>query len=207
MTLLGMASTVLGLLLVATLGLIAIPFHVTARAELDASEADAALDVWWCWGLLGIRLLPSAEAEISIAGRVVHRRSIERTGDVGKAESQRETQSQAKKSRSNTRVLIEHRETILHISKRVAAALEPDAAIWGHIGLSQPEQTALLDFILRELDSIVPGIEIDIGANYIEESILLEGVLRVFVWPARLVVVGIELVSQRDTRQLIQALR
>jgi hypothetical protein len=179
---------------------IAIPFHVAARAALDDADFDGALHIQWCWGLLRVWVLPGAEVEVSLAGRVVHRRSLERSrvkkGHTGK-----------KKSGPSFGVFLEHWGTLAHIVKRLFDALSPDAAIWGRVGLSRPDHTAYLHLALRELDAAIPGVAIDIDADFVERSTLLRGVVNVFVWPVQLIALAIELVSRRDTRRLIQALR
>ncbi len=196
-----MTSVVVGLLALigALVGmLILIPFHVAAHAKLDDYEADGALDIWWCWGLVGIRVLPSSEIEITLAGHLIQRRPIELSG---------QKKEKPEKGRPDPRVFIEHRTTILHILNRFTAALEPDATIWGNVGLDRPEHTAYLNVFLNELDAALPGVLIDVSPNYIEPSVLLRGVIRAFIWPARLAAVAIALISERETRQLLQALR
>ena len=203
MTLLSSMLLGIGILLAGiVLSLIVIPIHIVAEAELDDFDANGVVELWWCWGLVGLRLLPSAEAEVTLLGRIVHRRSLKASKS-----GERKEKKKKKRQRADPKVFFEHRETVLHILKRFTTALEPDAVIWGHIGLGSPDHTAYLNFILRELAAAAPRIQLDIAPNYVDQSILIRGVLRVFVWPAQLIGVAVELIARRETRQLIQALR
>jgi hypothetical protein len=187
--LLGIAALPIAILL--------LPFQLDVHAEMEDSEAAAALDVEWCWGALGLRVDAGKQAEVRVFDRRVHRFEL----------SLPERKPGPKKPLPKPSVFVENRGLLLELLGKLNGLVQLRARVWGSVGLGRPDRTAYLATSLAELDAALPGLEIDVGPNYVEQSVLLWGSLSAFVWPIDLLTLAAEIALRRDTRQLLQALR
>lgn len=185
--------------------LVVVPARVTAFGDLEDEEADARAELLWGAGLLGARIDTERSLELLAFGRVVHRRTI----DAGDRDDRKKAKEKKEKKdrRPELGTLYEERITILEILRRLVAALRVRARIRGSVGLERPDHTAYLALLLEQLAAALPGVEIDVGPDYLEQSVRLEASVDALIWPAELLIVSGGLLLQPKTRRLVRALR
>lgn len=215
-----------GLLLLFSL----LPVHVSADGEANVVLIDGEAEARWAWGLVSLRLTPERGAWVHLLGRPVRRLRFgegiytdedgdddgdAKDGDAkdGDEDSDAEAPEQADevhqpKSSGGRRGLgwaLHHRRALLRVVKRLYRAMGVRARLEGALGLDDPTETALLWGVLMQVQAWLPGLELAVRPDFLEEQLDLRGTLRGRIWLAHLLLIMAGQLLRADTRQMLRA--
>lgn len=209
---------VLGWTLLALLALlaliIALPLDLQARGEVD-SEAEeprlplaaaASLRGIWGWGLLSVGWGTEAGGEVRVLGVRVARFQ-------GGADDEKKKEKKAKKrakkkegmegKKYGPRWAMRHRHTMLSLLGRFVRALRLRLALGGALGLGDPADTVMLVELLRLAEQQLPGADLDIEVDYLDEILVLEGMVSGRIWLLHLAGIALWALRRRDVRLML----
>jgi len=190
------ALVTLGILIVV---LLLVPLELRAEGRIAEDALDGELRVGWGLGLLGIRLSSRRPSGITLCGGRVA--GLPRRVKPGEKEPPKER----RKSRRGTRWALQHRAGLQRALRRLGATLGLRLELSGRIGLGDPADTAVAAFILDVLERWMPGLHIDLGWDFLDEVLEVDGRGRARIWPVHLLGVGLALLLDGEVRSLLRA--
>jgi hypothetical protein len=208
---------VLAWILLAAVGLallvIAFPVHLRGRGAVHDGEPSGAVRVAWAFGLLAGELTPAGLA-FRVAGAPVYRAGFRellrrRKEAPERAEKDEDEEDHGREARQKGRgklsATLENRRILLAILKRFARALHLRLRVRGRVGLADPADTAVLAGLLPSLGQ-VPGVELDVELDWLDETLEGEVVGSARVWVPELLWVAALLLLRREHRAAVRAL-
>ena len=197
-----------GLLLLSLL----LPVHVNADGQANIVLIDGEAEARWAWGLLSLRLTPERGAWVHLLGRPVRRlrrgsSSTDQGGDDDEAKPQDEdtTRPRSGGGRRGRGWFLYHRQALLRVVKRLYHAMGVRARLEGALGLDDPTDTAVVWGVLMQVQAWLPGLELAVRPDFMDEQLDLRGTLRGRIWLAHLLVIMAGQLLRADTRQMLRA--
>ena len=214
LTILAWIGIVIGSVLLLVL---VVPAHARAAVSIEDEDVEASAQVDWGWGLFALRWSIDSGAAVHLFGlRVIKVRADasdedderERKAEKKRKKQQRRQAKRNKKSRRGLRWFTEHRQALLRLAGRIMRALGLRGRLWLRVGLEDPANTAVLVQLLALLDRAVPGLELWIEPDYLEETLEANGSAELGVWLLGLVGIALAgLLFDRQTRALLKPVR
>jgi hypothetical protein len=207
------ASLLTGLLLAlgALLALLLLaPFHLRAEGAVGEDGAAGALQVRWGPGLAAVRLSSTAGLEAWIFGLplpglgAAMRRLRRRKPSPRKEPRPAKKQPRTPKERAPRRALLGHRRSLATMAARLARPLRLRARISGRLGTGDPADTAALAGLCRAVERL-PGVELRLELDWIDEVVELEGALSARIWIVHLLGAALSLLPSREHRAALRA--
>lgn len=215
LTILAWIGIVIGVVLLLVL---IMPVHAQAAGRIGEDELDASARLGWGWGLFALRWSTASGAALYLLGlrvvRVQHDASKKDAKRARKAEKKRKKDERKKKRKDKKKSkrglgwLVEHRHTLLGLAGRLMRALGIRGRLWMRLGLDNPANTAALVQLLILLDRVVPGLELWVEPEYLEETLEADGNVEMRVWLLELMGIALaRLLFDRRTRALLKPVR
>lgn len=178
-------DVVLGLL-VALGVVIALVLLVPLSARVEGAIGDDVVD--WsarvAWGLVLVVWRADGEGMVlRVLGVPLVRR---RWGEARPERPRRRRRTEAAREprrRRGVRWLLRRRRLLAALVRRYVRTLHPRGRVAGVIGLSEPEQTATLQLVLRALEERLPAGAIEVEVDWVDEVVDVHGRLGGWVWP------------------------
>lgn len=206
-------------ILCALLGLLAavvlLPFRARAAGVVHDGEPSGAVAIDWGFGLLGVRLDTRRRVGLRLLWLPVARFRIRRKA-AGERERKRERVRGARPERTakerkerpavmrRLRAALAEREAFQRMAARLVAALHLRLRASGRLGIGDPADTATLFGLMAALRSL-PGVELDVELDWVDEVLELELEAAGRVWIAELIVVAVALLFARPNRRALRA--
>jgi hypothetical protein len=201
-----------------------LPVHVSADGEANVVLIDGEAEARWAWGLLSLRLTPERGAWVHLLGRPVRRlrrragsytdEDGDENGDEdGDEDGDAEAPEQAEEAdepqgsggRRGLGWALHHRRALLRVVKRLYRAMGVRARLEGALGLDDPTETAVLWGMLMQVQAWLPGLELAVRPDFMDEQLDLRGTLRGRIWLAHLLLIMAAQLLRADTRQMLRA--
>lgn len=205
----------LGIILATLLGLILlVPLSLRASGEVDGLEVDGRAVMSWGFGFLSVRIARGGGAFYFCGLRVARFEPDDEDDEKAqekkrkreeKKQRDKERRKEKKREKGPSRWGIRRLWAARHVFGRLLRTLHIRGWIGGVYGLGDPYETALTAQTLRVLNAVLPFVELDLEADYMDEALELEGELRARVWIIETAVVAVWLLARRDTRRLLMA--
>jgi len=97
-----------------------------------------------------------------------------------------------------------HKITDALASENIPHELIGGLAVLIHVEEADPAQTALLFVFIEEVGRTIPGCELDVEVDYLDEVVALEASLRAHLWLVQVLAVGIGMLLSREHRQAMR---
>lgn len=176
------ALAILGWVVVSLLGFLAalllVPFHLEAQGAVDDDGAAGRAQVRWGWWLVVLRA-DARGVRLRLLGLSVWRLRFERRRD----NPAKQKKIRRRRPRFSLRRLGQGR-TMLRLARVVWRAIPVTGSVTGTVGLSDPADTALLLQLARRWNG--RSARIALAPDWLDATLRLEGLLRVHLWPARI---------------------
>jgi hypothetical protein len=196
----------LGLLLLVLL----LPFRAGAFGSLHDGEPSGVARVDWGFGLLGVELDTGRRVGLRVAWLPVARFTMREKRE--KPESPPEKAKPGKKVKKKQakagaldrlRAALAERAAFRHIAARIVRAVHLRARASGRIGTGDPADAAAL-FALLQLLRELPGVELELELDWVEEALDLEVEVGARIWIAELLAVAALLLLERPNRRALR---
>jgi hypothetical protein len=207
-------------LLALTLGLVLVallfPLELRVEGAVRDGEPSGLAAASWGLGLAALEASPEGLA-LRLAGAPVWRRSwsalrrerrTERAAarpDERPAARERESAAPRGEGGGRFRAVLDHRRALLGMLARFAEALHLRLRVTGAVGLQDPADTAVLAQAL-ELLGRVPGVELALELDWLDETLEGEAVGSARIWAPELAGVAVALLFERANRAAVWAL-
>jgi len=188
-----------------------LPVHVSADGQANVVLIDGEAEARWAWGLVSLRLTPERGAWIHLLGRPVRRvrrrASAHREDEADEAPEQTGETPRRRDTggRRGLGWMLHHRHALLRVVKRLYRAMGVHARLEGALGLDDPAETATLWGLLMQMQGWLPGLELAVRPDFMDEQLDLRGTLRGRIWLAHLLVIVVGQLLRADTRQMLRA--
>lgn len=207
--LLGLLAVLAALLALVVL----VPFHAQAQGAIHGGSADGAIEIRWGAGLFALRLSSADGLAARLLGIPLPRfgarqgrpRSRSRRQDRRQRERGMREASRARKG-PRAGALLRHGGDLLRMAVRLARPLRLRVRIAGTVGTGDPADVALLAAIARAAGDL-PGVELDLGWDWVDEALELDGELSARIWVAHLLCAAAALFLRRENRAALRAVR
>ena len=107
--------------------------------------------------------------------------------------------------RRGLRWFLQHRCTLTRFLGRLYRAMGVRARLEGALGLDDPAETAVLWGALMQLQALLPGLELAVRPDFLDEELDLRGRLRGRAWLLHLLVVLVGQLLRADTRRMLRS--
>lgn len=188
------------IIIIGILILLIVPWRIRLNGWVDDQEGvaySASLD----WGLIVLTVTKTMGRafELSILGLPVTHFS-----EFPKATKKKKKK---KSSLAKASVMKRHRQTISHILGRTARAVILKGHLKGRIGLSDPADTAIIDFFLRLVRQPSEHFKLALTCVYDEEVVHIRANLRATLIIGHLLLTAGMLLLERPTRMMLRGFR
>jgi hypothetical protein len=207
--LLGLLAAVGALLALVVL----VPFHARAGGAVHGESAAGAAEVRWGPGLLALRLSSADGLTARLLGiplpRLWSRRGVRRSPGRRRGGPERERgrrEAPRARKRPGAGAVLRHRGALLRMAVRLARPLRLRVRIAGTVGTGDPADVALLAAIARAARDL-PGVELDLEWDWVDEALELDGELSARIWVAHLLCAAAALLLRRENRAALRAMR
>lgn len=203
---LAILSAVLGLVLLVVL----LPFRARAAGSVHDGAPAGEARVDWGLGLLSGSVDARRRVALRVAGIPVARFDLRTRGERGKKDRRRRRPrgERREEKRAGTparlRAALAEGEAFRGTAARLARALHLRARARGRVGTGDPADTAALGALVTALGTM-PGVELAIGLEWIEEALDLDLELAARIWIAELLVAAAPLLLVRRRRRALRA--
>jgi hypothetical protein len=214
MSALALLLSILLWIVLAALGLallvLAFPLDLRLRAAVQDGEPSGSARARWAFGLVTVVAALSG-LRVRVAGVPVWRAAWRELRGGEGAKDQKEPrrraakEPRAKKAGGRGRAFLDHRRTLLRMLARFARALHLRLRLRGTVGLGDPIHTARLAGAL-ELLGQVPGVELEVEVDWLDENLEGQAAGSVRVWVPELLAVAAALLFERANRVALRAL-
>jgi hypothetical protein len=182
--------------------LVAVPFHAQAVGSFHEAALDARAEIAWGWGALSLRVARGGPA-LHLFGLRLWRFSKRGRREENRREAKTGERSPTKKR--PLRALVEHRRALTSIAARFARALRLRLRVAGVVGAGDPADTALLSSAARLLGAL-PGVDLALQWDWIDEELEIELDGRARVWIAHLLLTAVVVLLARENRAALRAM-
>lgn len=200
--------TVLLALLGVLLSLVLIPFHVRGRAAVHDSSPTAAARLHWAWGLVGVEFSMAGVFLRVLGLRVWRFRKKPKDAQEKRDEEEDDEEERDEKTKQPVLARLKaqwrHRQVLMRILKRFARPLRLRLRMSGVLGTGDPADTAMLMGALRLLSEL-PGVEVDVGCDWLDEEIELDVEGSARIWLLHLLGVAAAVLVVRENRAALRA--
>lgn len=207
--LVGMLYALLGLLLALAL----LPFRArVAGAIHDGLPSGAARLDWGLW-LLAVEIDTERRLTLRLAGVPLTFR-LRRKGERAERRARRPREKRERKEPKEKegrrgglerlRGALAERASFRRMAARLVRALHLRLRAAGRFGIGDPADTATLYALLTALRSL-PGVELEVELDWVDEVLELELEASARVWIAELLVVAVGLLLGRSSRRALRA--
>jgi len=206
------------LVLLAVLGVlialvVSMPIAASARGALDDDGATLEARLSWAFGLVSVGYVRGEGGRVRVLGLPLARvggrpRDPERARRQREERARRRAARQAKRGDKPSRGALWwwwHRYTLLAALERALAALHLRGHIGGVVGLADPDETAFVAFAIDRIAARLPEGVIDVGVDFTDDVVLLEGHARLWVWPPQALWVLLAVRYGKDMRRALRA--
>ncbi|BDG02865.1 hypothetical protein AMOR_18610 [Anaeromyxobacter oryzae] len=200
-------------LLCAFLGLVLLVVLLPFRARATGSVHDGApageARVDWALGLLSVDVA-ARRAALRVAAIPVARFDLATVRERKKEERRRARPREPRREKrkpgtpARARAVLAEREALRGIAARLARALHLRVRARGTVGTGDPADTAALIALAAALGAL-PGVELALGADWMEEALELDVELAARIWIAELLVVAAAVLLARRNRRALRA--
>lgn len=179
-----------------------VPWRIRLNGWVDDQEGvaySATLD----WGLIVLTVTKTMGRafELSIFGLpVTHFSEFPKT-------SKKKEKKKKKSSLAKASVMKHHRQTISYILGRTTKAIILKGHLKGRIGLSDPADTAIIDFFLRLVRQPSERFKLALTCVYDEEVVHIRANLRATLIIGHLLLTAGMLLLERPTRMMLRGFR
>lgn len=200
---LALLAALLGLVLLVVL----LPFRARANGSVHGGAPAGEARVDWALGLLALDI-HAREAALRVAAIPVAHFALgterERKEEDRRSSRPREARRERRKPRTPGRIraALAERDSLGRIAVRLARALHLRVRARGRIGTGDPADAAALVALGAALGAL-PGVELALGVDWVEEAFDLDLELAARIWIAELLVIAAAvLLARRDRRAL-----
>ncbi len=203
---LAILSAVLGLVLLVVL----LPFRARALGSMHDGAPAGEARVDWGLGLLSVNVDARRRVALRVVEIPVARFDLDTTGKHRKRDPLRCRPREAKRERKKAgtlarlRAVLAEGEAFRGVAARLARALHLRVRASGRVGTGDPADTATLGALMPALGTL-PGVELALGLDWVEEALELDLELAARVWIAELLVVAALLLLARRHRRALRA--
>jgi hypothetical protein len=197
--LLFVALGLLGLLLLVAL----VPFQAQGSASIHQASLMGAAGVEWGGGLVALRISSERGLAFRLLGVSIPWKRSRR--DEAREEQRRKKRGREPGKRGRPRTALSHGRALLGMVARLARALRLRLRVNGTVGTGDPADTALLAG-LAQLVERVPGLELDLGWEWLDEQLDLDAEGSARIWIAQLLWVAAALLLVRENRAALRAM-
>jgi hypothetical protein len=197
--------TLLGLVLL----LVLLPFRARASGTVHDGWPAGAVRVDWGLRLLAVEVDSSRRMTLRVLQLPVARFAL--GGRPEKAEGRRRRPRTAERERTRKggalrrlRAAFAERESFQRMAARVVRALHLRLRVSGRVGIGDPHDTVALAALLAALGAL-PGVELAIDLDWVEEALELELEAEARVWIAELLVVAALLLLEGSNRRALRS--
>jgi hypothetical protein len=188
--------------------LVLLPFRAGASGEVHDGEPAGVVAVDWGFGLLGFALDTERRVTLRLAW-IPLRFRMKAKGQKARARHERKPAREEKGrekagARQRLRAALAERAAFQRIAARLVRALHLRLRAEGRIGIGDPADTALLFAALRALERL-PGVELALELDWVEEELELELSADARIWIAELLAVAVGLLLERPNRRALRA--
>jgi hypothetical protein len=197
---------VLGLVLLVVL----VPFRARASGSVHDGAPAGEARVDWGLGLLSVTVDARRRVAVRVAELPVARFDLrtrgERDGKGGRRRRRREAERPRKKAGAPARLraVLGEGEAFRGMAARLARALHLRLRASGRVGAGDPADTAALAALVAALGAL-PGVELALGLDWVDEALELDLELAARIWMAELLAVAAVLLLARPHRRALRA--
>lgn len=189
-----------GVLLLAVLGLLALPFEAEAVGAVADDDLDGRVRARFAWGLVSVRAETGRGVDIGVLGwrfrpgaddpRKRAKRAKKREERKERKARKRTEKRRAPRRRRSRGDFWRARGAILRAGGRIVRTLHLRGHIAGTVGLDDPADTAALVGVVRAVAANQRLLEVRIEPDWVDETIRIHGRwtarfrLAAFVWVA-----------------------
>ncbi len=187
------------------LAVIALPFHARVRGGVHQGDRVGVLGLSWAFGLVGVELRREGLA-LRLAGLRLRRRGARQARTERRRREQRRGHGEPRRSAlARLRDGLAGGGRLLRMARRMARTLHLRLRLRGMVGTGDPADGAALCGAIAAARA-VPGVEVDVGVDWLDELLELEAEGSARVWlPEVLTVAGL-LFLRRENRAALRAL-
>lgn len=200
--------------------LLAAPLTLRGEGSLDGERLWGELRASWAFGLLSATLSPERRA-LSVCGWTfpIQRGASARPKTTKTEQRPRSLTSPRQRQRQRERIrrgsgrarlqqLIEQRETLLALLRRLSATVHWHLSVEGHAGLDDPGSTALSQATLEAVAAVLPrNVALAVRPDYLGGHLQLRARLLVKLWLGEVLLTFVGLLTRRDVWRAIAVLR
>lgn len=190
--------------------LLAMPLHLEAQGAVGEDHLEGRVQARWGWLLLRLRADAVTGVDLRVLGlRVWRLRSWKRSRDDNDDDDDDRPDEPRRRGRRgpSTRQIWPHRKGLARLVRAVLSAIPVRGHLFGTIGLSDPADTAMVFGIIDGIAERSHAIDVDIGPDWVDETVDLDGAIGVRLWPAHvLMALGWQLIRDGQSRRGLYAL-
>jgi hypothetical protein len=156
---------------------VAAPLSAGAAGHADRDGVAGRFALRWAGGLLGFE---------GASGDGLRARVLGVSFRVGAPDRAREPEAgkpRPLRRRGGSWTDADRFKALLRLARRVLRAVRVRARVAGVVGLADPADIAMLFLGLSALDGAVPGLDLDLRPDWVDEALDVDGSGRVTVWP------------------------
>lgn len=196
---LSIALGLLGFLLLVTL----VPFQARASASIHGASLMGTAEVAWGWGLFAFRISGERGLTVRVFG-IPLPRLWKRHRREAREERRRKKRTRGSRERRRPRLALRRGRALLHMAARLASALRLRLRVKGTLGTGDPADTALLAGLARLVDR-VPGVQLALDWEWLDERLDLDADGSARIWIAQLLCATAALLWVRENRAALWA--
>lgn len=201
--LLAVLYALLGLLLLVVL----LPFRARAGGAVHDGEPSGAARVDWGFGLLGVGIDTERRVRLWLAWLPVARFAMRRRKEKPERPPEKPKPGKEKKARAGAldrlRAGLAERAAFQRMAARLVRAVHLRLRGSGRIGTGDPADAAALFALLQALQAL-PGVELELELDWVEEALELELEVGARIWIAELLAVAALLLLERPNRRALR---
>lgn len=209
---LAIPAAVLGLVVL----LVLVPFRARASASVHEGAPAGRARVDWALGLLSVEIdarrrgalrvaeIPVARFALGAASGRTKKDRRRRRPREGKREREAEREKKKAGALARLRAVLGERAAFQGMAARLARALHLKVRASGRVGTGDPADTAALGALAAALGTL-PGVELALGLEWVEEALEGDLELAARIWIAELLVVAALLLLARRHRRALRA--
>ena len=201
---LALLALVLGLALLVIL----LPFRARATGSVHDGAPAGEARVDWALGLLSLEVDPHRVA-LRVVEIPVARFPLAARRERGKERRRARPRARRLEERragtpARVRAVLAEREALQGLAARLARALHLRVRARGRIGAGDPADTAALVALAAALGTL-PGVELALGTDWVEEALELDLELAARIWIAQLLAIAAAVALDRRGRRALRA--
>jgi hypothetical protein len=190
--------------------LVLVPFRARASGSVHDGEPAGLARVDWGLGFLAVEVDFSGRVALRVLEIPVARFALRTAREPAKDRRRRRPRRAKRTGKGERRAgglrrlraALDDREAFQRIAARLARALHLRVRASGRAGIGDPADTVALDALLAALGAL-PGVELAIGLDWVEEALELDLELAARVWIAELLAVAALLLLARSHRRAL----